>query len=228
MPDTNTDPVDEEPQNYDRRPHTRIFGLGNDDRVSEALQVELAHTIDERAAFDHDDLVSVSTEFAASVGLDSDTPLRIRNPVVQFGDARDAELMNNVETSSARSNAHSTLPIGNVTGDTAALRDDGITHVVIHDLVYDVDIATPRAEGRINECLSENILELWDPDPEGRTELQPARDTRTDSRQVTRDSDDDPCPVCGSKWTDRRYTYRPRSLHVSCAVCGHTYERVMP
>ena len=228
MPDTKTDPVDEEPQNYNRRPHTRIFGLGNDDRVSEALEVELAHAIDGCAAFDHGGLVSVSTEFAAGVGLDPDTPLRIRNPVVQFGHAHDAEFVKNLQTSPAKSDAHSTIPIPDTAGDTAALRDDGITYLVVHELLYDVDIATPRADGRINECLSEAILEPWEPDPEGRTELQPDRETRTDSRQVTRDPDDDPCPVCGSKWTERRYTYRPRSLHVSCAVCGHIYERVMP
>ena len=228
MPDTNTDPVDEEPQNYDRRPHTRIFGLSEDDRVSAALQEELAHTIDERAAFDHGDLVSVSTEFAADVGLDQNTPLRIQNPVVQFGSGYDASFMTDAQTRSAKQSADSTIELRHRSKNTAALLDDGITHVVIHDLVYDVDIATPRAEGRINECLNEAILKPWEPDPEGRTELQPDRDTRTDSRQVTRDADADPCPVCGSKWTDRRYTYRPRSLHVSCAVCGHTYERVMP
>lgn len=206
-------------------PNTRIYGLHSDERTAAGFSEALAVAIDQKAQYEPNDLVSIQPQYSEGLIATSDTPLRINGAVVQFGsDDADAEFVDEKPTGSGDTH----IPLADIDEDTSALEADGVTHVRLHNIMYDVTIASPRAEGRISRCLAEYTLELWVAGAERRTELPADHDDRTDSRQVTRDPDREPCPVCGSKWTDRQYTFRPYSIQVRCAVCGQVHQRESP
>jgi len=206
-------------------PDTRVYGFRNDERVTAGFSEALAMAVDQEAQYEPNDIVAVQPQYSDERTATSDTPLRINGAVVQFGsDDADAAFVEQKATEPR----DTYIALADIDEDTSALEADGITHVRLYNIMYDVTHAAPRAGGRISRCLAEYTLESWVAGAERRTELPPDHNNRTDSRQVTRDPDREPCAVCGSKWTDRRYTFRPRSIEVKCAVCGQVHQRESP
>lgn len=212
----------------DTDPDVWLHGIEFHDTLPSDVITIVGHAIDTIATYEPGDYVTVQTEHAGRVGVDRRTPLVVDNPIVQvgpdedayLGDARmvDNDMLAVIELEQLVDSADLDVDLSDCDGD----------RLVVRDIVYDVEIATPRADGQIDACVPQSALESWTPDRQSRTEIQPKDTNRLDSRQVYRDPDGDPCPVCGSQWYTHEYTYRPRQVTVRCSICEQVRQRERP